>query len=238
VSQIQHQSALVRWAAFFLLISIIILGMILGKQILTPIIFAAFIAILMAPVSKWIEKYKIPRPVAAIICLLIAVIVVSGIVTFFLVQSSNFASDLPKLDRNIESLLDKTKNFLGQYLGESSAFMQLDNTNDIAGMIIKNNQKIVPKSLAALGIGFIQVTLFLAFVPMFLIYRDKIFKFFRTVFKHKNKDVGSIILRLKTVVRSYIIGILLVVVVLSICNSIALYALGIKHALFFAVFAG
>ncbi len=211
--------------------------MILAKQILAPIIFAAFVAILLSPVCSWLEKNKIPRPVASVISLLIAVIAISGVITFFLIQSSNFSNDLPRLNENIESLLNKTKGFLGQYISDSHTLMQLDNTKEIAGMIIENNQKMVPNGLAALGVGFIQATLFLAFVTMFLIYRDKIFKFLRTIFKFKHKDVGGILLRLKKVVQGYIIGILLVVLVLTVCNSIALYALGIKHALFFAVFA-
>jgi predicted PurR-regulated permease PerM len=54
--------------------------------------------------------------------------------------------------------------------------------------------------------------------------------------RHQQR-VSTIIMKVKLVVQNYISGMLMVILILAVLNSIALFSLGIKHALLFAVFA-
>lgn len=57
-------------------------------------------------------------------------------------------------------------------------------------------------------------------------------------FDHEDRPrVRKVISKIKVVTQSYFKGVLLVMIILAILNSIALLSLGIQHALLFAVFA-
>ncbi len=54
---------------------------------------------------------------------------------------------------------------------------------------------------------------------------------------HSTLKVHNIILKVKTLVQKYIAGLLMVIAILAVLNSIMLMVIGVDHAIFFGVFA-
>jgi predicted PurR-regulated permease PerM len=229
------QSPIIRWAAFFLLVTLIVHIMIVAQPVLIPMVFAGFVAVLFSPISLWLEKFQFPRWLSALICLLLAIIIIGGILTFFYTQTREFASDLDTLGESINELIAQGANRINSLTDED--IVQLNSLEEALGNLLQDNKDLFTKGIIQISSSFIQILLFMSLLVLFLIYRDEILTFLLMAIKGEEESVKSVILKVEMVVRNYIIGIFIVIVILAVCNSAALLLLGIEHAIFFAVFA-
>jgi predicted PurR-regulated permease PerM len=226
---------LFKWAAFFLLVTLLVHIMIVGRQVIVPLVFAGFIAVLFAPIATWLEHRGVARWLSSLICLLLALMIIGGIITFFYTQTKNFSGDLKALGSSMNQLIGDFSGWVNNTIGAGT--LQLDTMQEALGALLEGNSNMITQGVAQATASFIQVLLFMTFVVAFLVYRDNVLLFMLKAIRGEDERLKSIILKVKDVVRNYIIGIFLVILVLAFFNSIALLALGIEHAIFFAVFA-
>jgi len=236
MSTIPARSPLFRWAAFLIVATLIVYIMIIARSVLIPLIFAGFIAVLFSPVSTWLEHRRFPRWLSSLICLILALVIIGGVITFFYTQTRSFSGDLKTLGQSINSLISDFTNWVNESAGGAN-LIQLDTMQEALGIFLQNNSSMITQGLAQATASFLQVLLFMTFVVSFLIYRDSILAFLLMAIKGDDERVKGILLKVKDVVRNYIIGIFLVILVLAFFNSIFLLAIGLDHAIFFAVFA-
>ncbi|MDF2432694.1 MAG: hypothetical protein JWP44_2325, partial [Mucilaginibacter sp.] len=86
------------------LIGLISLGylVIQGKEVLDPLIFGFLFAILLFPISSFLEKkLRFPRPLSALVSILLFIAFVGGILYLVGAQISNLASDWPMLKSQV-----------------------------------------------------------------------------------------------------------------------------------------
>jgi predicted PurR-regulated permease PerM len=95
------------------LIGLIALGylIILGKEVLDPLIFGFLFAILLLPVSNFFErKLHLPRSLSSVLSILLLIAFIFGIGYLVGSQISNLASDWPQLKtqvmQSVENLQD------------------------------------------------------------------------------------------------------------------------------------
>jgi predicted PurR-regulated permease PerM len=230
------KSLLFRWASFLVIASLVVYIMIIGRSVIIPLMFAGFVAVLFSPISTWLDNNKFPRWLSSLICLIAALVVIAGIITFFYSQSKNFTGDLETLGDSLNKLISDFTEWLNDTTGNQQ-LLQLNTLQEALGALLQGNSNMITQGLAQATASFIQILLFMTFLVSFLIYRDDILKFLLMALNGNDNHIRGIILKVKNVVRNYIIGILLVIGVLAFFNSIALLAMGIEHAIFFAVFA-
>lgn len=73
---------------------------------------------------------------------------------------------------------------------------------------------------------------------LILYYRDLIRRFLYAVFRKEHSErVALVIKQSKSMINSYMTGLLIEMAIVAVCNSVGLMLLGIKYALFFAVLA-
>src|SRR5690606_15512710 len=94
--------------------------------------------------------------------------------------------------------------------------------------------------LLIVTIGTLSTVLLLpVFIFFMLIYRDHLAVFVTKVFeKQRNKVLLEHIVSIRRIVHAYLVGAGKVMLILGIVNTIVLFSLGIKHALFFGMVAG
>jgi predicted PurR-regulated permease PerM len=84
----------------------------------------------------------------------------------------------------------------------------------------------------------VNILMVLIFMFFFLLYRGGIKNFLLMQFKKKNRKEGKeILLQIQKVVRQYLYGLLTVIVILAILNSIGLLIIGVDYAVFWASLA-
>src|SRR5258708_33211796 len=83
----------------FQLLLIFLIGMFiyLGKPILIPLYFSVLLSILLLPLTNLLERLKIPRGLANLISVLLALFFFAGVIYFLSAQISNFVKDIQSI---------------------------------------------------------------------------------------------------------------------------------------------
>lgn len=229
---------------YYLRITTILLGLILtvvimqsAKAVLVPILIAGFLAVLISPFTSWLERKKIGPTFSAIISLVSIILLVVGILYFFYFQIANFSSDLDGLESRFSELLDSLNKFVGGLSG-GQINLSVDKIKEALFKQANENMSVVTKGVVATVGTLTLVFIIPIYLFLFIFYRSFIVDFIKKLFskKHESK-VEKTVVKVKDVVQKYIKGAFYVICILAVLNSIALFSLGIKHALLFAVFA-
>ena len=85
------------------LLGILLLGtvLVIGSDIIMPVIMAFFITIMLVPIYRWLRKYKVPEALAIILPILLVAIFVGLIVWFFSSQVASLVKDFPQIKANV-----------------------------------------------------------------------------------------------------------------------------------------
>ena len=213
--------------------------MVVAKSTLIPLLFAGFLGILLTPVSARLERYGVPRVVAALLTLTLAVAALVGLGFFFYTQLSSFVEDVDLIRARIEEMMARVEPLAAQFgLGELIDFRTLGAT--AIGYVGDNATDLV-RGLAGAASTITAALL----VPVFIFFvligrtflRDFLLQAFGTDNPARVERVAATISKVKQVVQRYITGVLIVIGILAILNSLLLLTIGVDHALFFAVFA-
>ncbi len=214
--------------------------MIVAKSILLPILFAVLLSILLAPLSSWFERFRVPRILSALLAMIIGLTVLAGLGYFFYTQITAFADDMDSIRARTEELLTGIEGFLTTWFN-FEGFVEFETIEELFFEFVRENSGTLGRGLA--GAASVVTTAFLVpvFMYMFLIFRDFLKTFFLKLFGRESeiheKKVQTIISNIQVVVQRYISGVLIVIVILAVLNSIMLTIVGIDHAIFFGVFA-
>jgi len=90
-----------RLALTLFAIALILLFMWIGKSVLVPLFFSFLASILLLPIVRYLEKRRLPRPLAAGITLFIFMVLFLGLFYFFTRQLIRLSRDLPSLQEKV-----------------------------------------------------------------------------------------------------------------------------------------
>ena len=228
----------------FLVFSVLLVHiLIVGQSIIVPLLIAFFIAFLLIPLANFLERYKFPRPLSAITCIIITIVLLAGVFTLFGSQVNTFVNDLDDITDKISELKTRLPEVVQTQLDDIS-------TEEIIGYAQSNSSNIF-SSLTNVLSGFTLLLIIPIYIAMILIYRNLLRTFLLKVFnvdgnKTENtskqnedspKGIKVLIPRIRKIIQKYIVGMFYVICVLFVLNSIALFSLGIQHAMLFAAIA-
>ncbi|MBC6609150.1 AI-2E family transporter [Hymenobacter sp. BT188] len=223
----------------FLLIGLSLLVFVLWKldSVLLPITFAALFSILLLPLCQRFERWGWPRVLAILFCLLLVIVGLAAIIFAFGSQMTQFKAELPKLQEKLVQYFDQIQQMLSQRFG-----IEPISKDEFIDSSLKSAKKDAGGYLGATLNTTADVLSVVTLVPIymfcFLYYRDHMRQFmFRFVSPEKRTSVLHTVDSIQTVVQAYISGLMTVIVIVAILNAIGLLVLGVKFAIFFAVFA-
>lgn len=225
------QSAANRLIVFTL--SIVIL--IYAKSVLLPLAFGVVFALALITPSRFLEKKGIPRGLSATICLIIALVLLSGVFVFISSQILNFEKDFPALETKFMGLINDLQLFIQHRLHVSE-----DVVRQNLSPMLNDAMAMAPNVIGSL-VGFFSNSLFIAgftfiYTLLILVYRDNILRFFNDSFGHvEGISKYKIASNTQFVIRNYITGLLLEVLFVAFTLSIGFLIVGAKYAILLAV---
>lgn len=222
-----------------LLIIIIVFFMIIAKQLLVPLLISGYIAMLLTSSCNWLEAHKVPRSVSAAVCLLLFITFIGGICFLIYSQVKGFTNDLGgDLSGKLNSFVIKINNWCHDNFGLDLGMRNGFETEKALEMLQTEESSATTFLFSTLN-TLSDIILLPVFIFFLLIYRDHLVVFVTKVFKrHDNKDLMEKMTSIRKIVHAYIIGAGKVMFILAVVNTAVLFALGIKHAIFFGVLAG
>ncbi len=211
--------------------------MITAKSVLVPLMVSGFLAVLISPMASWLERRGVPALLAAFLSLVALLAFIFGLAYFFYNQLLGFADELGMLERRMSELLEQLNEFTQRHI-EGAVPISLENIQTIIFNYIYENMASLTHGVIATATTLTIIVIVPIYVFLFLYFRRFLIQFILRAFPYRNRDkVQRVIHKVKNVVQNYIVGMFLVIIILAILNSIALYSFGLKHALLFAVFA-
>lgn len=220
----------------FLLILVVAI-LVIGKAILLPLCLALLFSFMLYPISRKLEKWKVPRSIAILISIFFALIVVSGLIYFFYTQVMLFVDDWPVLSKQISTKIDTIYHFIHVHFN----FSKYEQKNWINERLVKAGESAVRYSVSffsATGSFLASIALLPIFIFFLTYYRDKFKTFIGMVVKNGNAtQVIEVIRKVSNVSQKYLKGLLFDILILSVLNSTGFLMLGLKHAILFGVLA-
>ena len=207
----------------------------IGQQVLLPIIFATIVAVLLNPFVQFLVRHHLPRILAIVIAVLLAMLVTAALVYFISSQINSFAEASPRYKEKLDGLLKQTIAWVSTQVNIAPEKL----TGWLANAqseVMKNSGAILGQTLSTVG-GFVLGTVLLpVYVIMILWYQPLLREFFRRVFVRDNQGtVSEVLVEAETLIQSYFIGLLLEFAIIATLDSIGLLILGIDYAILLGI---
>lgn len=219
------------------LLSVLLISVLLylGKTFLIPIAIAAFFAMLLFPMVLKLQRRGMKESLAALLAILLLLAVLIGLSVLIFSQASILESDLPRLENKIEEKTNKLQWLLYETTditkSEQEAIIE-EKKPDILKAVFKSLRDFLVQGLTVLLFIFIVLT----YTFFFLLYQQRIQNFFVKLFLFNGpKESMVMFARISRIIHDYLKGTLTVISILAIVYALGFWAMGIEHAILFAM---
>ena len=209
---------------FFILIIIIMKE---GSVILLPLVWGAFFAFALYPISNWLEEKRLPRALAIVLTLIFITVTAVALLYFLTDQVVGLIKDIPEIRAIFETKVNT-------YLKEIEGAIGLGSEIPLEFSFL--NQKNLESALFGAGRSLILVGIIPLFIFLMLYYRDFFVAFLKKRSTTESPSILNFIKDSGKVIQNYLFGMLIVTIIVSLMAGVVLYFLGVKYFILFAVF--
>lgn len=219
---------------FFLFFIASIFALVAAQQFLAPILFAALLSYLLYPIANFLERHGFPRILANLLSILTGVVVIGGIIFFLSQQFYGFAQDFDNIKAQAEENLSAFEGWVSSTFGVAETKVRgwlEERSAELMQMEDMMSKAFTATSNTLLIVGLMPVYIF------FMLYnRSKIYEvILRMAHENTSERTKKILERVNHVATKYMGGLFVVVLILSVLNSLGLWIVGIKHPIFFGI---
>jgi predicted PurR-regulated permease PerM len=205
------------------------------QTIIVPIIYSIVISIVLSPIVNFFVRKKINRIVSIILTLVLVTSLSVFIILLISSQLIQFTDSFPKLLEEFKQLLHQTVSWTSDYFNISTVKIN-GWINEKTKEILKESSSLIGQTILQTGSVLVVLVLIPVYVFMILLYQSLLIEFIHKVFKSSNqKNVNQIISGTKTIVQSYLVGLLIEAVIVTTLNSTSLLIIGVNYAILFGV---
>jgi len=208
-----------------------------GKFIFKPLAFAALISMLLNPVIKRFESWRMNRAMSILLALSIVFILLSVFITLITTQIIQFSDTLPEVADKF-----KSTSFVGMHYIEGMTGLSETRQTEYLKGGIETLFETGGEFMSSMAEATMGTLIFLGLLPIFIffmLYYKEMYKTFleKTFEKSHSSDIHIVVKRVQRVTQNYLVGLFTVIGIMAILNSIGLLIIGLDYAIFFAVFA-
>jgi predicted PurR-regulated permease PerM len=224
-----------------ILIGFCVLGylVVMAKELIDPMIFGFLFAVLLLPVSSFLEKKcRLPRSASSFLSILLFVGFVGGIMYLIGTQISNIANDWPMLQGQVKESIANLRDWVDNTF-HINAHKQLTYVNSTADKIMASGTAVLGTTFGAVSSLLLFYVFILIFTFFILFYRRLLFRFITWVFSDENRIiVVDIVENVQKILRQYILGLMIEMVIVSGMAITIFYVIGIKYAALLGIIVG
>ncbi|MBI3235680.1 MAG: AI-2E family transporter [Bacteroidetes bacterium] len=223
-------------------VSIILLGifvfvaiLILAQGIIVPLLFAIIFAIALSPVVNFLVKKRFSRVLAISITLSVAIVIVLMIIVLLSSQMLSFVDSFPKLILKFQKMSDDLVQWISTYLNIGT--VEIDHwIGTKTAEALKNSSTFIGQTIVGTGNILVGLVLIPVYIFLVLYYQPLLLNFIHKLFASTNSDkVAEVIASSKSIIQSYLVGLLLEALIVAVLNSASLLIIGIDYAILLGV---
>lgn len=223
----------------FTLLSIILVIYIahIGSGIIVPLMFAMLISIMLLPVVHRLEKWHIPRGMAAIMAVLLFIIIIALVMMMLGRQMEAFISDFPQLQQKLMLVITSTQEWVNTKFHINSS-TQLSYMEKALMGTLGTATSFLSQTFLSLSSLLVFVVFVFLYAFFILFYRRLLVNFLIKNFKEEHRSkLLSVIGSTRSIIKSYVGGLMIEMVIVAILNTTLFLVLGIKYAILLGVMA-
>lgn len=224
-----------RLTIYLLFFILIIYGLIAARDFLYPLAIALLFSYLLFPVVVFLEHKGIPRILANLMGILLGFAIVFTSLYLLYKQISLLVADLPALREQALNNLDSLEQYIYQKSGitteEQNRWLKEQVNN-----IFASGSQFFEAAFAATTGTIAKIGLLPVYVFFMLYNRNKFLHFLLMIIPRKrHEELLQTLHEVSQVTKRYMSGVLAVVAILCVLNSIGLLLVGIKYAILLGV---
>src|SRR6476661_3974197 len=223
---------------------IAVIGLIyLLKLVLVTTLFSILLAFILEPAVRLLCRMRIPRPVGALLAVVLMVAMGGGLTYFFYGRAVDFARQLPKYSGKIRSTLADLREQTNQIEESTRAVIASPRTGKAPLAVEVQEAPGLSRVISASGGTLGEVLLAVTFVP-FLVYfmltwKDHAHSTTVKLFPKEHRLVAHrTVGRISAMIRSFIVGNVLVGLINALVSGIVFWRLGIPYFYFLGIISG
>jgi putative permease len=233
-------------APFYEKLSLVLVGLIalgylvvIAKDLIDPLIFGFLFAILLLPICSFFEqKLRFHRSIASLLSIITLIAFIGGILYLVGTQISKLADDWPMLKKQVGQSIDDIRAWV-----ESSFHInmdkQMDYVHDATTKLMSSSSAVIGTTLGAVSSLMLFYSFILIFTFLILLYRRLLLRFLVWVFSEENSAiVYDIVENIQSILRKYILGLLLEMVIVATIACTAFLLIGVKYAMLLGLIVG
>ncbi len=231
------KNKLVKTALVLFIAAIALTLIILTRNVLIPFVVSVFFMYLLYPLVWQIEKRGVNRVFSILIVIVLAIVFLAGATLFTAIRFSNTSVDLVQLKEMVETKIDSVQHLLGARFGlnENSTEKYF---NRITDNLFSSWEKSMGNFFSATTTIIFQIGILPVFTFFLLYYRTKLAYFILRFSSRENRLKSLCIMReISNIATRYMGGVLMVVLILALLNSLGLYIVGVPHAIVLGILA-
>jgi len=224
-----------------ILIGVCVLGylVVMAKELIDPMIFGFLFAVLLLPVSNFFEKKcRLPRSASSFLSILLFIGFVGSIMYLIGAQISNIANDWPMLQGQVKESVGSLRQWVeGTF--HINAHKQMTYVHSTADKIMASGTAVLGTTFGAVSSLLLFYVFILIFTFFILFYRRLLFRFITWVFSDENINiVVDIVENVQKILRQYILGLMIEMVIVAGMAITIFYIIGIKYAALLGIIVG
>ena len=218
-------------------LALIIALMYVLQSVLLPLMFSILISISLYPVAGTLERLRLGKAFSALLAVTLAIAILSGLIWFIIHQVIVIGRDGAEIQTKFLSIFDTIQQWLQDRFGLEPTDV-VERLRSQANQILSNATSYITAAFGSIGnilAGAVLVPLF----SFFLLYYRVFFRefFFRAFHSTPQEKVHNTLNKIYTVVQSYLLGLVTVMGIVAILNTVGLWIMGIQYAWFFGTLA-
>jgi predicted PurR-regulated permease PerM len=213
------------------------------KLVMVTTLFSILLAFVLEPFVSRLERIRIPRSVGALLAVAVMVGLAASLTFFFYSRAVDFATQLPKYSGKIRSTLASVRAQTNQIEESTRSVIASPNAGK-PPVAVEIREAPGLSNLISAGSGTLgEVLLAISFMP-FLVYfmitwKDHAHTSTVRLFPKEHRlTAHRTVARISTMIRSFIVGNVLVGLVCAVVSTIVFWRLGIPYFYFLGVISG
>jgi predicted PurR-regulated permease PerM len=243
-AEILHASIRAGSIAQIVMAGVAVIGLLyLLKLVMVTTLVAILLAFVLEPMVGWFGRIRFPRPIGALVAVTLLVCLAGSLTFFFYNRAVGFAIQLPQYS---EKIRDNLANFRAQTtkIEESTRSVLASPKAGKQPLPVEVQEAPGLSRLISAGTGTLaEVVLAISFIP-FLVYfmltwKDHMLSATVRLFPREHRLVAHrTVGRISAMIRSFIVGNLLIGVVAAAVSTVVFWFLGIPYFYFLGVISG
>lgn len=212
---------------------------ILGKNVLSPLLFAFLFALLLLPLANFLQnKLRFSRVIACAVSVLIFLLVVSVIIYLLSSQIADLTHEWPLLKSQVTVLFHDLQQWFEQtfHLNLQKQTEYIDKTTS---KVMNSSGSMIEQTVLSVSSVLLLLVFTLIYTFFLLLYRRLLMRFIVSAFTEKYISViNEIAEQIKYIVRKYITGLFFEMAIVVTIACIIFWLLGIKYVFLLGLLVG